>query len=101
MPNVKVGRPAEVAQIPNNLQPVGLCGVQHWQKAGPVILAGRGLDEVPTQPIAHGSEMTGGQLGIIFRRQHFMTAGMNDIEPAAVAAPFGGAVEAALEKALE
>ncbi|MFC7692767.1 hypothetical protein ACFQY5_27530 [Paeniroseomonas aquatica] len=89
--------PAVVAEVPDHLHAGGFGGAQQRQHRAPVVLARRGLGQVPAHPVARRADAVLGQLAVILLRQQVVPRAGDEIEPPAVAPPLGRAFKAAQE----
>src|SRR5690606_34338891 len=64
-PDVQIVRPAVMAKVPDDLGAAGVRRPELRQEAGPVVVAGPALDQVPAQAVAHRADALALQRGAV------------------------------------
>lgn len=98
---VEVRRDAPVAEVPDDLRAGGGAGVEHGEKARPVVEAGLPLDEVPAKPVAHGEDARLLKQAVVGFCAEIVVRAVNDIHLQPVGPTMGGAFKTACEEACE
>ena len=95
-------RPAVVAQVPGHVDARRLRPAQQRQHRPPVPAARRaGLHQVPPHPVPRAAYAETRERRIVLRRKQVVPAGRDHVQPAAVAAAVGRALEPARQGARE
>src|SRR5690606_14962100 len=100
-PDVQIVRQAGMAKVADCLGAAGVRRSELRQEAGPVVVAGPALDQVPAQAVAHRADALALQRGVVLGGPAVMPGSGQQIEPATVATAMGRALEAALKEAVE
>src|SRR5438067_11954686 len=88
-------------QVPDDLHPGLLGGLDRRNPARPGIFARRSFNQVPAQAVAKRAQAELGAQAIVRQRMLVVRRRPDEVEPDAVAAPMRRAFEAALEKTVE
>src|SRR5829696_869970 len=100
-PNVEVVRPAPVGKVPDDLGAGFPSRPQHGKEARPVVVTGRGLDQVPAQAIAHRPNAVLVQHPVVGSRVHVVMGCRCEVESPSVTPAVGGAIKPPHEETVE
>src|SRR4051794_23773213 len=100
-PNVDEVRPAVMANVPRDRGPSRVGGVQHWQKARPIVFAWSLFNEIPPHAVACAVHPALPKGQVIVFGEFRMTSRGKKVQTVSVCAPVSRAFKTANEEARE